>query len=168
MVQSGRVSIHALNPPRDKYGLTDGGYLTRMMDKGKLKFNVELRPVDGRYVYENPIEITPTIPRGELPRDFPASATERPPCKIPLWFDIHGNLVHVLWHSAAAAVLGMLAARPGSKPEDMERMLHPCLAVWEIDMIIDYMVEAGLVERVGKGSYVKEWWWMALSLDLKQ
>ncbi|KAI5300703.1 hypothetical protein KEM56_002253 [Ascosphaera pollenicola] len=169
LIRSGRISIHPINPPRDKYGLTDGGYLTRMMDKGKLKFDVEFRPVEGRYVYTNPVEMTPKIPRGDLPPDFPASATEKPPCMIPLWFDIHGNIVRVLWESSAAAVLGIVAARPGSKPEDIARMLHPCLAAWEVDLVLDYMVEAGIVDRLGSGdlkvSYVKEWWWMALSIQ---
>lgn len=169
LVQSDMISIHPINPPRDKYGLTDGGYLTRMMDKGKLRFDVEFRPVEGRYIYSSPLEATPKIPRGDLPSDFPASATEKPLCKIPLWFDIHGNVVQVLWESAAASVLGIVASRPGSKPKDIARMLCPCLAAWEVELVLDYMVEVGVVDRIGspdcKASYVKEWWWMALSIE---
>ncbi|KAI5295616.1 hypothetical protein KEM52_000832 [Ascosphaera acerosa] len=178
MMQAGRVTIHPVNPPRDKYGLTDGGYLTRLMDKGKLRFDVEVKPVESRYIYGNPLEDKKhSIPRGEMPDDFPASATEHEPCRIPLWFDVHGNFVRLLWDSAAAAVAGLLAARPGMTSVDVAQMLRPCLEVWEVALVVEFMLGLGIVEdRAGDHQqpataeaamhwYLKEWWWMMLAAE---
>ncbi|KAI5306634.1 hypothetical protein KEM55_008544, partial [Ascosphaera atra] len=177
LFQENRIEFHPLNPPKDKYGLTDGGYLTRMMDKSKLKFDVEIRPVKDRYMFGNPLQGLQDIPRGELPHDFPASALEHPPCNIPLWFDIHGKPVHILWQSAAAAVAGLVASQPGVGVGTIARILHPCLGEWEVKLILDYMVAAGIIDERPSSTdgmtkadctvySVKEWWWMIIHSDL--
>ncbi|KKZ67596.1 hypothetical protein EMCG_06655 [[Emmonsia] crescens] len=160
----GRITIWPVNPPKDKYGLTDGGYLTRLMDKGKLRFDVEVLPVPERYIYGNPVILPETIPRGDMPSDFPPSTGSPPFCKIPLWFDIHGNFVKILWDLVVAAVVGYLAARPGLSTTDISRIFQPHIAEWEVALVLDWMEEAGVVEKLGglSGWAVKEWWWMVV------
>ncbi|EEQ84454.2 uncharacterized protein BDCG_01259 [Blastomyces dermatitidis ER-3] len=162
----GRVTIWPKNPPRDKYGLTDGGYLTRLMDKGKLRFDVDVLPVPDRYIYGNPVKLPPTAPRGDMPADFPFSPStgSLPFCKIPLWFDIHGNFVKMLWDLVVAAVVGYLASRPGLTAAGISRIFQPHIAEWEVALVLEWMEEAGVVERLGglSGWAVKEWWWMVV------
>ncbi|KAG5301332.1 TFIIIC transcription initiation factor complex subunits Tfc3 [Histoplasma ohiense] len=160
----GRVTIWPKNPPRDKYGLTDGGYLTRLMDKGKLRFDVEVLPVPERYVYGNPVQLPKRMPRGDMPADFPPSTSPPPFCKIPLWFDIHGNFVKMLWDLVIAAVVGYLAARPGLSAASISRIFQPHIAEWEVALVLEWMEEAGVVERLAglSGWAVKEWWWMVV------
>ncbi|OAX84658.1 hypothetical protein ACJ72_00972 [Emergomyces africanus] len=160
----GRISIWPVNPPKDKYGLTDGGYLTRLMDKGKLRFDVEVLPVPERYIYGNPVKLCKTIPRGDMPPDFPPSTGSPALCKIPLWFDIHGKFVKMLWDLVVAAVVGYLASRPGLGTTAISRIFQPHIAEWEVGLILEWMEEAGVVERLGSlsGWAVKEWWWMVV------
>ncbi|KAK2797246.1 hypothetical protein FQN51_008769 [Onygenales sp. PD_10] len=164
----GRITMWPRNPPKDKYGLTDGGYLTRMMDKGKLRFDVEIRPVPGRYIYGNPVHLPNSIPRGDLPLDFPPSEGIPPLYKIPLWFDIHGKFVKMLWDLVVAGVVGYVAARPGLKTRDISQIFRPHIDEWEVGLVLEWMEEAGVVERLGglDGWGVKEWWWLVVQ-DLK-
>ncbi|KLJ08972.1 hypothetical protein EMPG_15603 [Blastomyces silverae] len=163
---AGRVTIWPKNPPRDKYGLTDGGYLTRLMDKGKLRFDVDVFPVPDRYIYGIPVKLPQTAPRGDMPADFPFSPSTGalPLCKIPLWFDIHGNFVKMLWDLVVAAVVGYLASRPGLSAAGISRIFQPHIAEWEVTLVLEWMEEAGVVERLGglSGWAVKEWWWMVV------
>ncbi|EEH35572.2 hypothetical protein PAAG_06619 [Paracoccidioides lutzii Pb01] len=160
----GRITIWPVDPPKDKYGLTDGGYLTRLMDKGKLRFDIQVLPVPDRYIYGNPVNLPKTIPRGDMPPDFPPPTGPPPLCKIPLWFDIHGNLVKMLWDMAVAGVVGYLASRPGLTTADIGRLFQPHIADWEVALVLEWMEEAGVVERLGglSGWAVKEWWWMII------
>ncbi|OJD22384.1 hypothetical protein ACJ73_06270 [Blastomyces percursus] len=165
----GRVTIWPKNPPRDKYGLTDCGYLTRLMDKGKLRFDVDVVPVPDRYIYGSPVKLPPTAPRGDMPAAFPfspfsPSTGSLPLCRIPLWFDIHGNFVKMLWDRVVAAVVGYLASRPGLSAAGISRIFQPHIAEWEVALVLEWMEEAGVVERIGglSGWAVKEWWWMVV------
>src|SRR5204862_7878328 len=110
LIAERRVAVWPVNPPKDKYGLTEGGYLTRLMDKGKLRFDIEVRAVPDRYVYGNPVEAlissTPP-PGGNLDDKGPTSSPIL--CKIPLWFDIHSNFVKLLWDAVVAAIVGCVA-----------------------------------------------------------
>ncbi|KAA8648196.1 putative TFIIIC transcription initiation factor complex subunits Tfc3 [Aspergillus tanneri] len=131
----GRIILTPRDPPRDKYGLTDGGYLTRLIDKDKLRFSVEVRPTRERYVYGDPIqEKTASIPPPCVPNLRVDSADDVPE-KIPLWYDIHGQLVPVLWELALVAVVGCVATRPGINALGIANMMKPCLGAWEVERL---------------------------------
>lgn len=77
LAQDGAVTIEARDPPRDAFGLTDGGYLTRVIEKKKFHFAVEVRPVEGKYIYGNPVwERIAAVPP---PRGEDAGLAEPPP-----------------------------------------------------------------------------------------
>jgi transcription factor C subunit 3 len=170
LVAEGRIAAWPVNPPKDKYGLTDGGYLTRLMDKGKLRFDIEVRAVPNRYVYGNPVEALISSrppPRGSLDDEGPG--------KIPLWFDIHTNFVKLLWDFVVAAIVGCVAARPGIGARDIAHVLRHATYEWEIKLALEWMKDVGIVKAArdpptdldGRvvdqpGWVVKEWWWMAV------
>jgi len=172
----GRVTVWPINPPKDKYGLTEGGYLTRLMDKGKLRFDVEVRSVPDRYVYGNPVEAlissTPP-PRGNLDDKCPNPSSIL--CKIPLWFDIHLDFVKLLWDVVVAAIVGCVAIRPGISTEDISHVVEPAMSEWEVELALGWMRGVGIVKAswdgpidlgvgaIGQpGWMVNEWWWMAV------
>ncbi len=166
---SGRVTMAPRDPPRDKFGLTEGGYLTRMMNKDKLRFPIDLYPVEGKYIAGNPIsERTSAIPPPCPPR-FPLNETLSLPEKFPLWFDIHGGFISVLWDLAVSATLSNVAVRPGITAERIAGMIKPTMGAWEVRMVLDWLVEVGVMEkRRGDGDeepswFVTEWWWMVLA-----
>ena len=152
MLANKRITLVQIDVPANKWGLTNGGYESRQMDKRKLNFNMEIRPLPAY------IEGTPLLP---LPP---------PPCqhirdvnsKIPLWYDIHDEIVPVMWEMARAAVLSLLAVRPGINASVIEQGLRPAMEEQEIGWVLEWLVSAKAASRVGSGYQVEEWWWMAL------
>lgn len=158
----GRVQLFPRGAPRDRFGLVDDGYLTRQMDKTKLRFAVDVRPTKS-YVYGNPIQervdaITPpslSLPEADIPQ------------MIPLWMDLNGHLVEPLWEMSISSVLGSLALREGLSAKGISSMVKPAMAPWEIEAMLSWLTDVGVVEGLEVESEkrwkVKEWWWMAIS-----
>ncbi|PTU17290.1 hypothetical protein P175DRAFT_0487634 [Aspergillus ochraceoroseus IBT 24754] len=164
----GQVTFAPCDAPRDKFGLTEGGYLTRQMNKDKLRFPVEVRSVKGAYVRGNPVyEKASSIPP-PCPPQIALNESTSVPGKIPLWYDIHGGFIQVLWELAVAAVLGCVATRPGITAGGIANMVKPTMGAWEIQMLLDWMDEAGVMRQEGgdcageSGWMVQQWWWMVL------
>ncbi|KAJ5611025.1 hypothetical protein N7510_007744 [Penicillium lagena] len=162
LATSGRVSLRPRDPPRDKFGLTDGGYLTRQMDKMRLRFAIEVRPLE-TYVYGNPIDgLATSIP---APSYQPSADPSLPP-KIPLWLDINGQFVQRLWEKVAGAVVGCVAVRPGINAASIASMIKPAMGAWETSLLLGWLEQVGAVRRHGMDEQatwtVQEWWWMSL------
>lgn len=152
-----RITIHARDPPRKKFGLTDGGYKTRFMDKSRLNFAVDIRP-SATYVYGNPLLPLPPPPQQHLAQPRPTLEG-----RIPAWFDIHGNFVPVMWEMALAACLASLVVRPGMGAGLMAGTFKGSLGAWEVERVLEWVVSAGAATKVGTEGYVlSEWWWTCL------
>lgn len=219
LAAQGRVVLTPSNPPSNKYGLTDGGYLTRLMDKEKLRFAIHVHPIPDAYVYGNPIRekiATVPPPRGDMdvgtaappPPQQPSTTTPAGiphphapphqqvswgpfPGRIPLWYDIHRQFIKVIWDRVVAAVVGCVATRPGISAASIANMIKPAMGAWEVELLLGWMAEVGVVRRqrqrprleeevpearaVGEGKRegkeeeveepgweVREWWWMVL------
>jgi transcription factor C subunit 3 len=176
LMERGRIVMCPVDPPRNRFGLVHRGYLTRLMDKTKLKFAIEVKPVEEEenYIYSDPMQeaVTNTpVPRGEV--DVDEHLPNSPGLgRIPLWFDVHRQFVKVLWDTIMAAVLGYVALRPGISAEGVARGLQPCITAWEADLILRWLGDVGATQRVrdvdnypsgvAVGWRVKEWWWMTL------
>ena len=148
-----RITVVPIDVPMNKWGQTDGGYETRQMDKRRLNFSLELRP-SPTYVYGNPLPPLPAPPSQHL---------QDPMAKIPLWYDIHGSLVPVMWEMALAAVVAVLAVRPGVGASELEKAMRPAMEVWELQEVLEWLFNAKAAKKVGQGFSVEdEWWWLAL------
>ncbi|GFF47768.1 hypothetical protein IFM58399_08130 [Aspergillus lentulus] len=167
-----RIILKPKDPPRDKFGLTDGGYLTRQIDKDKLRFVVQVQPVEASYTYGNPIQEKVANTPPPCPPRAAISEGEFVPEKIPLWFDIHGNFVRVLWEFAVAAVVGIVAVRPGISAKGVASMVQPSMGAWEVLLLFKWMADVGVLCRENEdgelveettGWQVQEWWWMVLA-----
>lgn len=160
---AGRITLHPRDPPRDKFGLTDGGYLTRQMDKARVRFAIDIRPT-ASYVYGNPIQDRASSI--QPPALAEADDPDLPP-RIPFWYDIHGYVVPRIWDMAVATVLGCVATREGLGAETIASMIKPALGAWEIDLLLRWLAEVGAVSREGRdesvGWRVNEWWWLVLT-----
>lgn len=149
-----RVSLVAKNPPMKKWGLgEDGTYKTRLIDKKKLLFDVGMQATES-YVAGNPL-----LP---LPRP-PSEPVEAPGMSmIPLWYDINGDLIPELWQLSVAATMSILAMRPGICVQEVETSVRPTLGVWEVQLLLDWMVQARAARKTGNGYITEEWWWLCL------
>jgi transcription factor C subunit 3 len=152
MVAEKRITLTPISIPAKKWGLTDGSYETRQMDKKHLNFDIELRPLPA---YMEGIPLSPFPPP-------PSHHLRNPDAKIPLWYDIHGHLVPVMWEMALAAILAVLAIRSGIGAMELERAVRPAMDVWEIELVLEWSVAARAARKVGRGFAVCEWWWLAL------
>ena len=154
MLANKRITLIPVNVPAHKWGLTEKGYESRQMDKRKLNFSIEIRPLPAY------IEGIPLLPLPPPPCQHLQNANS----KIPLWYDIHDQLVPVMWDMARAAVLSLLAVRPGINASVIEQGLRPAMEEWEIGWALEWLVSAKAASRVGSGYQVDEWWWMALGV----
>ena len=157
MQAHGRLSLVALDPPMKKFGLTDdGSYKIRMMDKRKFHFSVGIRATDS-YVEGNPL--------WPLPKPPLTSHMEKSMLRIPLWYDINGDVIPELWQLALAATMSILVMRPGITARVLEPSVRTSLALWEVHMLLDWMVEARAASKTNDAYVVEEWWWMCLDND---
>ena len=152
LIANKRITLVPINVPANRWGLTDKGYESRQMDKRKLNFNIKIRPLPA-YLEGSPLSPLPPPPCQHL---------QNADSKIPLWYDIHDQLVPVMWDMARAAVLSLLAVRPGINASVVEQGLRPAMEEWEIGWVLEWLVSANAASRVGSGYKVDEWWWMAL------
>ena len=153
MLAFGRVTVKPKNPPMEKFGFTDGGYRTRRMDKSRMNFDVEIRKAP-TYITGNPIAPVPLPPCQHL---------DHPMAKIPLWYDIHGQLVPIMWDMLLAATLSILGVKLSVSAAEIEQSVRPSAELWELELMLDWIVQAGAATKTGQGHYtVTEWWWMCL------
>lgn len=152
MLAHKRISVRTKNPPMEKFGLIDGGYMTRRMDKSRLNFDVEIW-MEPSYIVGNPLSPLQPPPRQHL---------ENPMAKIPVWYDIHDNFIPIMWEMALAATLNILCMRPGVTAHEIERSVRPSLGAWELQMILEWLVEVKAGTKSGLGFMVDEWWWLCL------
>jgi hypothetical protein len=164
LAAAGQITFKPRDPPRDRWGLLDGsGYLTRQMDKNKLRFAIDIHSTPS-YVYGNPVQAK--IQSVGLPPS-PVFPNDSLPQKIPFWFDIHGDLIPHIWDMAIASVIGCVAIREGASAETISGMIKPALGAWEIELLLSWLADVGVVSRVEIGGYagwkVLEFWWMILN-----
>lgn len=170
LAAAGNLTLKPRDPPSDKFGLTEGGYVTRQVEKEKLRFSVEIHPVPGKYTYGNPVgDKLANLPPPSPPRTVVVSPTLSLPEKIPIWVDIHGQFNKLLWDQVLAAIAGCVAIRPGISASTITNMIQPTMGLWEVQLLLEWMKKAGVAKNenneVGEqnpGWRVEEWWWMVL------
>ncbi|KAJ5250066.1 hypothetical protein N7489_000476 [Penicillium chrysogenum] len=160
---SGAIQMRPRDAPRAKFGLTDGGYETRQMDKKRFHFPVEVTPT-ATYRYGNPVRgkaAAAVLPPAPSPSD-----TKMPP-RNPLWYDINGEFIHRLWDLVVGPVLGCLVMRPGIKAGNISNMIRPTMGAWETVLMLQWLEGVGIVKSDGEGETacwtLQESWWMILS-----
>lgn len=166
-----KIILKPRDPPREKFGLTDGGYLTRLIDKQKMRFVVQITPAKDNYIFGNPIE---PLLSSTPPPTLPQTPSDKIP-KIPVWLDIHGNFFKLLWDLVAGAVVGCVATRPGISAAGVASMMKPTVGAWEVQVMLEWLERVGIVARPNRkggsdvyrgekhgqpGWVVDEWWWM--------
>ncbi|KAH0279793.1 hypothetical protein KCU91_g1492, partial [Aureobasidium melanogenum] len=178
LVAAGRAKVVPLLPevnhtmgapyPRlTKWGFTEGNYKTVHMDKSRLHFLLELHPTD-TYVHGVPIAPIPSPP---LSKQFPGELGPR----LPIWTDIHGNIIKDYWQMTVMATLWLLAFRPGLKIQEICKGAYKGkLWDWEMEMFLAWAENAGLAKRLSYGGddgpeadgwVVQEWWWLAFATE---
>jgi transcription factor C subunit 3 len=157
LLSHGRVELVPDNLPDIKSGLIEG-YVTRQIDKKRLRFDLRIKPTDS-YIYGNPLIPLPHPPCSHLGDDTK---------QIPLWYDIHGNFVAVMWWKVLAAVMSVLALRPGIGIDEAVKSLRPAVEEWELRLLMEWLVSAKVAKKVHGGGFVtEEWFWMLIDPEIR-
>lgn len=158
LVANQRVVVSPRDVPASEFGMLDGHYRTKILDKRKLHFELDLRATEG-YVYGNPLLPLPPPECSHLNEDQAA---------IPAWYDIHGRLMEGMWAKCVTAILSMVEMRAGIGSAAITTALKPALEEWEIERLAGWLERVGALVRVGRGDGIAsgwelcEWWWLVL------
>ncbi|KAB8296661.1 hypothetical protein EYC80_002085 [Monilinia laxa] len=161
---NGCIYVQKSNIRANKFGLTEGGYETRLIDKAKYRFQMDITPAP-KYVYNN------SIPNLDIISDPPSLG---PRGAIPVWRSIKGEVIEGMWRKVLLGVTGAFVLRSSIDIEGLERVFAPSLDAWEIKQLIDWGVERGVWQKCdyeGLGATAREasemegwevgdWWWM--------
>ncbi len=163
LAAKGRIKITIGDDvPRNRWGVDpESRYKTRNIKKENLYFTVLIRQVPGKYIFGNPL-LEHDVPIPDL------GTGERD--RIPIWRGIHGGFQRDMWDLAIAAVLGLLASRPGANVREVAKVMSPALGAWEVECLLAWCLDVGTVKKTGEddeggwtgGWEVREWWWMVL------
>ena len=170
----GRITLRPHDAPKNKFGILSQpdhiNYETRKMDKKSLFFSVEVTATE-KYVEGNPLLPLPAAPAPHLlpPSNAPASAEQeiaagRKERRIPFWYSIHDRLIPKQWAVARAAVLSQMVLRPGIREAEIAKRVSPALGTWDVGLVLAWLRQAGVAEKIGEGWNTKEWWWAGLDI----
>ncbi|APA11401.1 hypothetical protein sscle_07g061710 [Sclerotinia sclerotiorum 1980 UF-70] len=162
---NGYIYVQKSNIRANKFGLTEGGYETRLIDKAKYRFQMDITPTSN-YVYNH------AIPNLDALISDPPSLGSRG--AIPVWRSIKGEIIEGMWRKVLLGVTGAFVLRSSIDIEGLEKVFAPSLDAWEIKQLIDWGVEKGVwrkcdYEGLGatareasdlEGWEVGDWWWM--------
>jgi hypothetical protein len=166
LLAAGRVIVKPVLPPIDStigapwprltvWGFTEGAYKLRNMDRKSFLWSMEVMPTN-KYVTGMPTATRVDIIKPPRILDRDKAGSER----IPLWYDIHGNLIPKYWEAIVRSVVQHIAMRAGSTIATLTAPYRGLVWEWEMQMLVDWLVEVGVAKYNKNGAVVaKEWWW---------
>ncbi|KXT17314.1 hypothetical protein AC579_548 [Pseudocercospora musae] len=143
--------LYAQGPRLSAWGYGGNGYETKKVDPNVLKYDLVYTKMSG-YKYEP--ELNPHVPVPLASTAVPGESGTR----IPLWVDIHGNLIGDAWSMVLRSLLHLLVYRPGAKAYHMQVAHEHKLWAWEIELALGWMEKAGIAKRCGSGKEVDGVW----------
>lgn len=164
LISCGMIRLTQEALPSNEFGLTTGDYRTRGINKVLLNFKILFSPT------ESYCGGLPLAPLPQIPQDSAGCVEQQVLGKfLPVWIDINGGCVQLLWRSALCAVLSLLSAVSCCRVSELERLLGSCLQVFEIRLILAWLVQAGAATWTFDQQDVvqlQSWWWTSLPEDL--
>ena len=152
---NGRIKLVPRDVPMNKFGLHEGNYKSRFMNKEKLNFSTEIRP-NPTYIYGHPLHSLPNPPNQHLGKEE---------ARIPIWYDIFDHVVPVMWEMVLAATMALVATRPGIIVRELVKCMNPGVEEWEMEVLMEWCEKAGLVKKRGSGWVTDEWWWSCFGIE---
>ncbi|WPH02099.1 Hypothetical protein R9X50_00495400 [Acrodontium crateriforme] len=147
-------------PRLTAWGYTDFDYRTKAVDKTRLTFPI---------VYEKTPSFSELHGLKPIPVPLtPAPIPNEPGLRIPLWSDINGALLDDAWDMVLRSILHLVVFRPGITSNGIEVSHKGKLGLWEVEMVVKWMEDVGIVTRwaagatedgVWNGGWKPSLWW---------
>ncbi|POS85117.1 hypothetical protein EPUL_004685 [Erysiphe pulchra] len=154
-----RIQLHAIDVPREKFGLTEGGYETKKIPRERLRFEMDIYPTS-TYIYDDENTVVQKALNSGPPRGKQSA--------IPVWYNTSETVVSNMWKEVYSAVAQVIAFRAGVNIPELTRIFTPTMEEWEIRLLLAWGEEIGLFCRLHEkidGWIAGEWWWAyAMSL----
>ncbi|KAK1046163.1 hypothetical protein LTS16_006075 [Friedmanniomyces endolithicus] len=181
MAAQGQVKITTVLPPRNDaldaplprmsiWGVDDVSvlYNSHAMNRDRLRFPV---------TYDVTATFTPDHGLKHVPiPTSPPLVHEEQALRLPLWLDIHNNIISELWDMVLRSILHLVVYRPGITAKAMEKAHEGKLWAWEAEMVLQWMEDTGMAISFGPGEEVEgvwqggwragEWWYCAFCPDV--
>jgi hypothetical protein len=156
-------------PKITAWGYSGYNYNVRTFDKNRLRFSIIYEKTD-KFTFEHGLKNNILIPI------HPPQFAKEDGHRTPLWIDIHDQLLPRMWEMVFRSVLNLVVFRPGINAVDMEEAHKGKIWAWEAELLMKWMEETGVAERVGSGDEVDgmwkggwkagEWWYCCLCPDV--
>lgn len=170
LVANGRLELRPILPPINStigdpwprlsvWGFSEGHYRLRNLDKRTFYWDVEISKTKD-YVYGLPVQQKLSSMR---PPHGPTLSSSGKPL-IPMWYDIHGNVVQFYWSNMVRCVIQAAAFHAGCSMESLTAAFKGFIWDWEVRLVVQWLLDLGVVKWVGgygqnDGLMVCEWWW---------
>ena len=175
MVGQGLLTVKSKIPERNDdfdapfpkitaWGYAGFSYNVRTFDKNRLRFSI-IYEKTSKFTTEHGLRNDIAIPTR------PPHFANEDGYRIPLWVDIHDKLLPRMWEMVVRSVLNLVVFRPGINASDIEEAHKGKIWAWEVELLMSWMEETGVAERVGPGEEVDglwkggwkvgEWWYCA-------
>ncbi|TLD29677.1 tfiiic transcription initiation factor complex subunits tfc3 [Venturia nashicola] len=167
---NGRLELRPMLPPVNSkigdswprlsvWGFSEGHYRLRNLDKRTFYWDVEISKT-ASYVYGLPKQqklSSMRPPRGPM---LSGPGKEL----IPMWYDIHGNVVQSYWSNMVRCVVQAAAFHAGCSMENLTAAFKGFIWDWEVQLVVQWLLDLGVVKWMGghckdDGLMVCEWWW---------
>ncbi|KAK3680053.1 hypothetical protein LTR78_000430 [Recurvomyces mirabilis] len=156
-----RISIWGIDEPSTMYN-------SHATKPERLRFPIEYHKTPA-FTFEHRLKGA-TIPLQ------PATTSQGPDARLPLWVDIHGNLIDSLWDAVLRSVLHLIVFRSGTTAKAMEKAHSGKLGAWEIELVLQWMEKTGLAVSFGPGNEENgiwqggwragDWWYCAFAAEI--
>jgi hypothetical protein len=154
-------------PRLSVWGFMEGHYRGRDTDKNVFKWDIDLVPTSSyvsNFALRDKINMTP--PPSGLP-----TLEDNSKELIPIWRDIHGNLLIEHWRKLLYCVVQHIAFKAGSTIQTLLSPFKGLIWDWEMELLVGWLVKVGVarwtaeVANDNKGVMTKEWWWTVVPDD---
>ncbi|KAI1003365.1 hypothetical protein K3495_g4842 [Podosphaera aphanis] len=153
LLANGRIELLAVDVPKEKFGLTEGGYETKKIPRERLRFEVDIHPTS-TYMFEEENEVVLKALSMGPPRGSQKA--------LPVWYSVSETVIEVMWKEVFSAVAQVMALRAGVTMPEVKRIFTPTMEGWEVQLLLDWGRQIGLFQRLHPdldGWIVGEWWW---------
>lgn len=131
-------------PKITKWGYTGFNYTARAFDRTRLRFDIVYEKTDN-FSFDHGLKTNVPIPMHmeQVPGE--------PGLRLPLWVDIHDEVMPPWWDMVVRSILHLLVFRPGLDAAEIVTSHKNKLWLWETELALSWMEEVGLAVRSGEG-----------------